>query len=152
MHGVHERELHAQSAGSMQHACFTRGSNTAHAHRSESERGGIPCAAHSPPRKRGEIDRGWLHERGSNKKIMRKSFKKRLKIDAHALLEGTEGREFAQGRLGWTTRVPRSAQERPKSAQERPKSGPRAAQERPKSAQESPKSGQETPKRGPRPP
>ena len=112
----------------------------------------IPCAAHSPPRKRGEIDRGWLHERGSNKKIMRKSFKKRVKIDAHALLEGTEGREFAQGRLGWTTRVPRSAQERPKSAQERPKSGPRAAQERPKSAQESPKSGQETPKRGPRPP
>ena len=29
MHGVHERELHAQSAGSMQHACFTRGFNTA---------------------------------------------------------------------------------------------------------------------------
>ena len=113
-------------------------------------RSGIPCAAHSPPRKRGEIDRGWLHERGSKKKIMLKSLKKRLKIDAHALLEGTEGREFAQGRLGWTTRVPRSAQERPKSAQERPKSGPRAPQERPKSAQESPKSGQERPKTSPR--
>ena len=70
-----------------------------------------------------------------------KIFKKRLKIGAHALLEGTEGREFAQGRLGWTTRVPRSAQERPKSAQERPKSG----QDRPENAQECPTSAQDRP-------
>ena len=68
--------------------------------------------------------------------------KKRLKIDAHALLEGTEGREFAQGRLGWTTRVPRSAQERPESAQERPKS----IQERPKSGQEWPRAAQSGPR------
>ena len=55
MHGVHERELHAQSAGSMQHACFTRGFNTAHAHRSESERGGIVCASRHPPRRLGGV-------------------------------------------------------------------------------------------------
>ena len=56
MHGVHERELHAQSAGSMQHACLTRGFNTAHAHRSESERGGIVCASRHPPRPLGGVE------------------------------------------------------------------------------------------------
>ena len=150
MHGVHERELHAQSAGSMQHACFTRGFNTAHAHPAGARRDSMCCA--QPAAQQREIDRGWLQERISNKKIMRKLSEKRLKISAHALLEGTKGREIVQGRPGWTIRGPRSARDRPKIALRAPKSVPRTAQQRPKSAQESNKSGQEVPKRSPRPP
>ena len=107
------------------------------------------CCA-QPAAQQREIDRGWLQERISNKKIMRKLSKKRLKISAHALLERTKGREIVQGRPGWTIRGLRSAQDRPKSAQERPKNGPTVAQERPREQQERPRGAQEKPKASPR--
>ena len=53
MHCVHEHELHAPSAGSMQHAC-TRGSNTARA--LPAGRGGIVYASRYPPRPLGGLE------------------------------------------------------------------------------------------------
>ena len=139
MHCVHEHELHAQSAGSM-HVMHAQGGLTPPTAR-KSERGGIPCAAHSPPRNRGGIDRGWLQEGGFIRKFMRKCSKNGLKrVRGHP--EGTR-------RLPKSTKMhPRAPQERQERPQEGPKSVPRASQERPRGSQERPRAPQERP-RGP---
>ena len=152
MHGVHERELHAQSAGSMQHACFTRGFNTAHAHRSESERGGIVCASRHPPRHLGGVEaqrtkcgEDWEDREDLQIKKTLRAAPEEPREEPREVRDTRNSPRRIQSQLTWheeqskgVSNVSKTAQRGPKirpkppeSAQQAPKRGPRASQEKP---------------------
>ena len=142
MHGVHERELHAQSAGSMQHACFTGGFNTAHAHRSESERGGIVCASRHPPRRLGGVEalrttceedmKDWEDLRLENPP---RAAPEELKEEPREDREARNSSRRIQSQLTWHEEQSKGISRVSKSAQRRPKSRPKP----PQSVQQAPK-------------
>ena len=135
------------SSEALQHAAcmHRRDLNTAHGSLPRARRDSMCCA--QPAAQQRGIARAWLEERGFMKKIIRKSYEKRVKTAAEAPQEGKKGLGIRTGRPRWTTRVPRGApratQSGPRPAQVRPrlpKEWPRAAPERPKSGQDRPKS------------